>query len=103
MATRYQKYYKRKLAEDPSFVKRRNLARYGLSIEDFETMLDSQEGCCGFCEKPFMAQSPCVDHNHDTGVVRKLLCRSCNSLLGWYENHTDEILAYLKGGVDLGD
>lgn len=37
-----------------------------------------------------------VDHNHTTNKFRGLLCRNCNSRLGWYENHKDIIDLYLQ-------
>ena len=37
-----------------------------------------------------------VDHDHATNKFRGLLCRNCNSRLGWYENHKDIIDEYLK-------
>jgi len=36
-----------------------------------------------------------VDHSHQTGAVRGLLCRMCNTRLGWYERNADAIAAYL--------
>lgn len=37
-----------------------------------------------------------VDHNHTTNKFRGLLCRNCNSRLGWYENHKNIIDEYVK-------
>lgn len=37
-----------------------------------------------------------VDHNHQNNQFRGLLCRNCNSRLGWYENHKDIIDLYLQ-------
>jgi len=56
------------------------LKRYGLSIEDKEKLLASQDGKCAVCRGPF--DKICVDHNHKNGEVRGLLCRCCNWLLG---------------------
>lgn len=53
---------------------------YGLTPDEFNTMLIEQSGRCGICETPM--RSPHIDHNHKTGAVRALLCRSCNHMLG---------------------
>ena len=42
--------------------------------------------------------SLCLDHNHTTGNFRGLLCFSCNSKLGWYQNNKEQIEEYLSKG-----
>ena len=61
---------------------------YGLTPEKWQEMFEKQKGCCAICEKhqsQFKAKL-CVDHNHETGKVRGLLCPSCNHLLIALEN-----------------
>ncbi len=61
---------------------------FGLSPEQYQEMLDAQGGVCAICRKPEKIkrrgtpQSLSVDHDHDAGGVRLLLCHDCNSLLG---------------------
>lgn len=59
----------------------RHLRRhYGMSLEDYDRILDAQGGVCAVCRttpKTFH-----VDHSHATGVVRGLLCGGCNTGLG---------------------
>jgi hypothetical protein len=66
---------------------------YKLSVEEYETLLDSQEGCCKICgthcEK--LKTRLHVDHCHVTGDVRGLLCRKCNLMLG-HANDDPDIL-----------
>jgi hypothetical protein len=62
---------------------------FGLTLEDYEGMLKSQNGVCYLCKKPESMKRKgktmrlSVDHCHSTGVNRKLLCKSCNSALGY--------------------
>lgn len=68
--------------------------KYGIDLETFSTMLDSQEGLCEICGDPTRSSKRlCVDHCHTTGEVRGLLCSSCNKALGLL----DETPEFAKG------
>jgi hypothetical protein len=77
---------------------------YGITIEEYEKMLFSQDGKCSLCgEEPKTkdhrygkARSLAVDHCHKSGKVRRLLCTKCNLGLGWYETNKDRIDKYLQ-------
>lgn len=66
------------------------LRKYGLTQEEYDWLLFLQDGQCAICKKtPEQSgltgrngQRLHVDHCHDTGVVRGLLCTRCNTLLG---------------------
>jgi formate dehydrogenase maturation protein FdhE len=58
-------------------------ARYGLSLKDYERMLDDQGGVCAGCFSPPGKNRLAIDHDHETGHVRWLLCNHCNSVLGF--------------------
>lgn len=57
---------------------------YGIGIEDFDAMYERQKGRCKICgtEKPRGRGGFHVDHCHQSGTVRGLLCTSCNMMLG---------------------
>ena len=57
---------------------------YNLSPEEYETFLTEQDNKCQICEtrEPPLA----IDHCHDTGKVRGLLCRKCNLGLGMFKD-----------------
>lgn len=61
---------------------------YGITLEDFDRMLDDQGGGCAICGGPPKRARLGVDHNHITGEVRGLLCELCNMGLGHFK--TDE-------------
>lgn len=53
--------------------------RYGLSLEEYESLLASQGGVCATCGGTTRLV---VDHDHATGAVRGILCHGCNVSLG---------------------
>ena len=70
---------------------------YGLSYEEYKLIHIQQEGKCALCKKSEMHRHLAVDHDHETGKVRGLLCQPCNSMLGYFENieWKNEAIAYL--------
>lgn len=71
--------------------------RYGISVSDYEEMLAGQGGACAICKKvPESETRLVVDHDHETTVVRGLLCSSCNLLVGHYESLRKEVDEYLS-------
>jgi hypothetical protein len=62
---------------------------YGLSLQDYENLKDSQNGLCAICfEKPKRWH---LDHCHSTGAVRGLLCQPCNHALGLFKDSPERI------------
>lgn len=58
---------------------------YGITLQEYENMLLTQNKTCKICGKTEMNNKNkvlCVDHNHVTGEIRGLLCGLCNSGLG---------------------
>jgi hypothetical protein len=57
---------------------------YGISVQTYEEMLCDQDACCSICAVAFeqTGKKPNVDHCHETGNVRGLLCGPCNKMLG---------------------
>jgi hypothetical protein len=62
--------------------------RYGLTVAEYQELWDRQSGLCALCGKPERRHWLAVDHNHQTGQVRGLLCTRCNVGLGWVDNQT---------------
>ena len=69
------------------------LKRLGMTIEQYEDMKSEQNNLCACCGQPEQyassagnaAKELAVDHNHQTGKVRHLLCHRCNISLGFLE------------------
>jgi hypothetical protein len=82
-----------------SAARKRNLASYGLDLEKYQALLDSQKGVCAVCFSAPERRLLQVDHDHETGEVRGLLCRNCNLLLGHAKDSIptlESALAYLR-------
>jgi hypothetical protein len=99
----YQKTYEEKIGPDRAKLQRRKKrikCDYGLTLEQYEEMWIAQGGKCAICGKDSPSRLLCVDHDHETGKVRGLLCVHCNHLLG---NARDKIqvlasaIQYLEG------
>lgn len=59
------------------------LSQYGITKDEFETMLVEQNNCCDVCGLEFSNEDkPAVDHCHASGKVRGLLHTSCNAMIG---------------------
>ena len=66
------------------------LRAYGISLDEYRTMVVVQNGRCGICgERPEYPKKLYVDHNHLTGKVRALLCNDCNTGLGAFKDNLD--------------
>ena len=83
------------------------LARYNLTVKQYELMLKAQNGVCAICKQPEIIKQNnriirlAVDHDHTTGKIRGLLCSTCNILLAHVENNPEilkEIPRYLQKG-----
>ena len=57
---------------------------YGITLEEYDAKLEEQGGVCEICGKPDEVEGRrmAIDHDHDTGAVRGLLCGTCNRGLG---------------------
>ena len=88
-----RKQYIRLRQEDPErsrrYHRRAHLKHtYGITLEEYEKMLIVQNNVCAVCLQPETGirrgevKSLDVDHNHETGHIRGLLCSACNTALG---------------------
>jgi hypothetical protein len=73
---------------------------YGISLEEYNAMLEEQQYVCKICRRPNSRNHPLsVDHCHRTGKVRALLCVKCNVGLGSLDDsieRLEEALLYLR-------
>lgn len=70
---------------------------YGIEAPVFDAMVAAQRGKCAVCSGSFGPGNPaCLDHNHDSGAVRGLLCRYCNIGIGFVERLRPQAQEYLQ-------
>lgn len=69
---------------------------FGITMDDYETILDGQMGVCAICggmeTRKDNKGNICrlaVDHDHDNGSVRGILCNACNTGLGRFRDDPD--------------
>lgn len=77
-----------------SYLKR----RFGLTLEQYAAMLTAQSGRCAACGEP-STKTLHVDHCHESGLVRGLLCHACNTALGLLREcpkRMDALKAYIS-------
>jgi len=84
---------KRRLKEDPHYVKRRHLkSKFGLSLVDFEELFLSQGTRCAIClSEVSRGNGWHVDHDHEDGKIRGILCHFCNLAIGHFRDDVDSL------------
>lgn len=88
-----RRYYQRNYQRRPMQIKASRdghlRRKYGISTDDYNRLLKEQGGVCAICKNPERVldnrgrkRRLAVDHDHDTFVVRGLLCYACNTGIG---------------------
>lgn len=102
-----------RILANPSMESDRNIKRvYGLTREQYDKILLNQNNVCAICEKQETAvngrtgsiKSLAVDHCHNTGKIRGLLCWRCNATIGKLEENLeliDKMKSYLIKHKDI--
>jgi hypothetical protein len=78
---------------------------YGITVDQYNELYNNQNGKCAICDKTVeekhkgRKKNLCIDHCHDEGFIRGLLCDSCNRGIGLFEDDPELLLkaaTYLK-------
>lgn len=88
--------------DNPAFLNRRMLRKYGITLEEYNVLFLKQEGKCAICGvyQKDLSKRLYVDHDHKTGIIRGLLCYKCNTGLGQFNDNIkliENTLNYLRG------
>ncbi len=78
--------------------------RNKITIEQYKLMLEKQNNVCAICFKKEIRMDSrnnkisrlCVDHCHETGKIRGLLCHKCNLALGCYDDSIENLKSAIK-------
>ncbi len=98
---KYQKEYKETHKVSIRQHRNKNFKyKYGITIEEYEQILEQQNYCCKVCSREFNDKvKPDVDHNHQTKIVRGILCHACNLAIGYLQDDVavvQKLLDYLE-------
>jgi len=96
---RFRAAGKKKVSDRKSHLKR----NYGLTLEAFDALLAFQGGGCAICGR---TNADNVDHDHETGRVRGILCFPCNVAIGLLQDDEERALsaaAYISRDDELMD
>jgi len=76
------------------------IKKYGITLEQKLEMLKNQEYSCDICKIELLNSSVSfVDHDHETGIIRGILCNTCNRALGMFKDNVrvlESAVLYLK-------
>ena len=93
-----KKYY----SDEDRKLKYRNaqlIKAFNITLDQYNQILVSQDNVCYICrrdETSVRNRSLAVDHNHQTGKIRGLLCSNCNRALGLFKDNKNLLLAAAK-------
>lgn len=85
--------------------RRRQLKLFNLTEKDYQSLLHKQQGKCAICDTVFpggAGKNFAVDHCHETGLIRGLLCFACNTGIGKLKDNAELLIKaaqYLQGKV----
>jgi len=100
---RYSRQWKIKNPEKSKQIKD-NASRkysYGITKQQYIKMLKNQKNKCKICARLF-CHTPHIDHCHETGKIRGLLCMRCNIFLGIIENGLKNLKLFIKYLIKYG-
>ena len=76
--------------------------RYGITLAGYAELLKKQNGKCKICTTPIeeIGERLAVDHRHEDGVIRGLLCKPCNVAIAHLKYNSElcvKAARYLEG------
>lgn len=74
---------------------------YGITVDDVDLMLREQNHACRLCRCPLSPTYRNVDHDHQTGRIRGLLCNQCNTALGNFKENPKVIAGAIRYLTEL--
>lgn len=69
--------------------------RYGVTVAEVDAMIAKQNNRCAIC-KQLSSRRLCLDHCHDTGKIRGIICHDCNLALGRVKDNVDVLRSMIE-------
>jgi hypothetical protein len=93
LSKKAKEYRKNNIIREKERARINQIKFYGITPEDYNKMFEEQNGCCCICNKhqSNFKKSLSIDHNHQTGKVRGLLCHHCNVGLGHFKDNIESL------------
>lgn len=93
---KYKRYHQNARKKFPLMHKARHLKKYGINLKIFYNELSKNNNKCACCMRDFNEKrAPQVDHCHETGKFRGIVCGYCNRAESIYRENP-EIFERLK-------
>ena len=96
----------REYRQKDSWTLAKRCARRGITPEELVDVYERQEECCAICKTEIELIDSAIDHNHNTGEFRGVLCKRCNRALGMFKDSPTILrnaLEYLDTFGSYGD
>ncbi len=96
----------REYREKDSWTLAKRCARRGITPEQLVNRFERQECCCAICKQEIKISESAIDHNHQTGEFRGILCKQCNRALGMFQDNPkilQNALEYLNAFGSYGE
>jgi len=92
---RNRRYYHNNIERQ---IERKLKSNYGITLELYNQILESQEGKCRICktDSSLLVKRLAVDHCHQSNLIRGLLCQNCNTAVGLLKDSTDILNSAIK-------
>lgn len=91
---------KRKLNANPKKIRNYDLKKsYGIDSLYYDKLFNDQNGCCAICKihiselNQKIKKYLCIDHDHNNGKIRGLLCDKCNRGIGLLKDSAENLLS----------
>lgn len=74
------------------------IKNYNITLDTYNNILKNQNGCCAICGMPEWASKKKlhVDHDHESGTIRGILCAGCNLGIGMFKHDPDLLIKALN-------
>ncbi len=80
--------------EKDKWTLKKRCARRNITEDEFLNRLEEQKHCCKICEIKISINDSAIDHNHETGDFRGILCKTCNRALGLFKDSPKVLEGY---------